>query len=204
MKSTFLLMILAVVPAALMPAAATCQAAPDAAAGPGAARPRVYKYEAFAGYGYTQLNQVNLSRYGLQGFKVSVGRNWKYLGVVGLGDFYKYPTGFAGGGNPGKPVVMSALGGMDVHSTLYGPLSGYFRALMGGEHTGGENMTPTISFAGGVGVGMDYTLNPRWALRASGDWIGAAFTVRNNTNALGYSPHTNWNLRASIGLVYRF
>ena len=205
MKSTFLLSILAVVPAALLPMAATCQVAPASGPVPTAKSAPSYKYEVFAGYGYTTLNQVNLSRYGLQGVKISITRDWgKYFGLTGMGDYYKYATSSAGGGNPGKPVVESVLFGPEIHATLYGPLSGYFRGLMGGEHTGGENMQPKISFAGGVGVGMDYDLSPRLAIRASGDWIGASFSLINNSPSLGYSPHRNWNTRASIGLVYRF
>ena len=37
-----------------------------------------------------------------------------------------------------------------------------------------------------------------------GDYIGASFSVINNSPALGYSPHRTWNPRASFGAVYRF
>jgi hypothetical protein len=75
---------------------------------------------------------------------------------------------------------------------------------MGGEHTGGESMTPNISFAGGVGGGAEYKLSTHFSLRASGDYIGQSFSVSGNSAALGYSPHRTWDPRAGLGAVYRF
>ena len=69
-------------------------------------------------------------------------------------------------------------------------------------HTGGVAIQPDVSFAGGVGVGLDYNKNARWAIRAYGDDIGSSFTV--TPYQPGYSPHTRWNARAGIGLVYHF
>jgi hypothetical protein len=57
----------------------------------------------------------------------------------------------------------------------------------GGAHTGGESMPPNISFAGGMGLGLDYKLSPRFALRASGDDIASSFV--SDPNHLGYSAH---------------
>ena len=203
MKRTFLLSILAVIPAALLPLAATCQVAPAAAP---AERGEVsYKYEVFAGYGYTSLNQVNQSRYGLMGEKVAVNRNFgKHFAVTATGSYYKYPTGKGGCGNPGNPSVYSGLAGPEFRANLYGRFDGMFHGLLGIEHTGGEGMTPTISFAGGFGGGIIYNLSQRFALRASGDRIGASFSLNNNTPALGYSPHLHWNARGEFGVIYRF
>jgi hypothetical protein len=200
LKSTFLLSILAVIPAALMPLAAAGQVAPE---GPAAGRGTPsYKNEVFAGFGYTSLNQVNESRYGLMGVKVAYTRDFtKHFGVTGVGDYYKYGTG---SGNPGNPVVVSALVGPELRANLYGNMDGFIHGLFGGEHTGGESMTPNISFAGGFGGGMVYNLSRHLALRASGDRIGSAFSFRNNSPALGYSPHTQWNARGEFGVVYRF
>jgi hypothetical protein len=94
--------------------------------------------------------------------------------------------------------------GPEIHANVYGKFNGFFHALLGGEHTGGEGETPNISFAGGPGGGLEYNLSPRLALRASGDYIGASFSLRNNTPELGNSPHRTWNSRASVGAVYRF
>jgi hypothetical protein len=55
-----------------------------------------------------------------------------------------------------------------------------------------------------VGGGAEYALSPRFSIRAGGDYIGASFSVINNSPALGYSPHRTWNPRASFGAVYRF
>jgi hypothetical protein len=76
--------------------------------------------------------------------------------------------------------------------------------MIGGVHTGGVGVTPDVSFAGGVGVGLGFTLSPRWVVRAGGDDILSAFSVTNNTPQLGNSPHTRANARATVGMAYRF
>jgi hypothetical protein len=202
LKRTFLLSILAVVPAALMPLAAAGQVeSPRAAASLDQVAPS-FKYEAYVGYGYTSLNQLNLSRSGLQGVNLSITRDWgKYFGLTAEGAYYKYAIA---SGNPGTPSVETVLFGPVIHANLYGPTGIFFRGLMGGEHTGGESMTPNISFAGGVGGGMEYKLSTHFSLRASGDIIGQSFSVSGNSPALGYSPHRTWDSRASFGAVYRF
>jgi hypothetical protein len=199
LKRKFLLSILAVIPAALMPLAATSQIAPDRPARTEQAEPS-YKWEAFVGYGYTSLNQVNQSRYGLQGVNVSVTRDWgKYFGITADGAFYSFPLG---SGNPGSPTVDAFLAGPVVHANLYGRFDGFVHVLLGGEHTGGESMTPNISFAGGAGGGLEYKLSPHFALRASGDDIASSF-VSDPTHQ-GYSPHEHRNSRGTIGVVYKF
>src|ERR1035438_10728424 len=51
-----------------------------------------HKYEIFAGYAYTSMNQVTQSRYGLQGANLSVTRDWgRFFGLTADGVFYKYP-----------------------------------------------------------------------------------------------------------------
>jgi len=77
LKRKLLLSILAMVPAAFMPLAATSQLIHDREAPPAEKAAPTQKYEVFAGYGYTSLNQVNQSRYGLQGPNVSVTRDWE-------------------------------------------------------------------------------------------------------------------------------
>lgn len=198
----FLLSILALVSASLMPLAAAGQVeSPRAAASLDEVAPS-FKYEAYVGYGYTSLNQLNLSRSGLQGVNLSITRDWgKYFGLTADGAYYKYPIV---SGNPGTPSVETVLFGPVFHANLYGPTGIFVRGLMGGEHTGGESMTPNISFAGGVGGGMEYKLSTHFSLRASGDIIGQSFSVSGNSPALGYSPHRTWDSRASFGAVYRF
>ncbi|HEY1984207.1 MAG TPA: hypothetical protein VGG85_02295 [Terracidiphilus sp.] len=200
MKRKLLLSTLAVIPAMLMPLAAMCQVAPD--------RPRAerteptYKYEVFAGFGYTSLNQVNQSRYGLIGVNIAVTRDFgRYFGITADGAYYGSSLGT---GNPGKPTVDSILGGPVLHAPLYGKVNGFVRALLGGEHTGGEGMTPSVSFAGGAGGGLEYVWSPHLVIRASGDDIASSFSVTNNTPQLGYSANKRWNSRATIGVAYRF
>ena len=171
LKRTSLFSILAVVAAALLPLAATSQVAPE--------RSRVeraepsYKWEVFAGFGYTSLNQVNQSRYGLEGVNVSLTRDWgRYFGVTADGAFYLRSVAT---GNPGNPKVDAVLAGPVLHAPLYGHINGFVRVLLGGEHTGGESATPNISFAGGVGGGLEYSFSRHLALRVSGDDIAASF-----------------------------
>lgn len=206
MKRTSLLSILAMVPAVLLPLAAAGQVAPTGKSHPADEEARTFKYEVYAGYAYTSLNQVNQSRYGLQGFNVSITRDFgKYLGLTAEGDYYFLPIA--------KPVVVnstivpkvsSMLFGPVAHANIYGKFGGFVHALIGGEHTGGYNQTPNISFAGGVGGGMEYTLTPRLSLRATGDFIGASFSLTGNSPELGNSPHRSWNPRAAFGAVYHF
>lgn len=169
------------------------------------AGPPSFKWEAYGGFAYTSLNQVTRSRYGLMGARVGVTRDFgKHFGLTALGGYYKPPTGSANGGNPGDPSVYSLLAGPEFRANLYGNFDGFFHGLMGIEHTGGEHMTPNISFAGGVGGGLMYNMSPHLALRVSGDRVGASFSLSDNTSQLAYSPHLHWNARADVGVVFRF
>jgi hypothetical protein len=201
LKRKWLISTLALIPAALIQLAAAGQVAPDHAPRP--ERPEDnYKYQVYAGFGYTSLNQVNQSRYGLIGVNVAVSRNFgRYFAVTADGAYY--PQSVATG-NPGKPSVDMILLGPELHAPLIGKVNGFFRGLLGGEHSGGEGQTPSISFAGGLGGGMEYVLSPHLVLRVSGDNILSSFTVINSTPQQGNSPHMRGNARASIGVAYRF
>jgi len=199
LKRKFLLSILAVVPALFLPLAATSQIAPDRPAAAERAEPS-YKWEVSAGYGYTSLNQVNQSRYGLQGVNATITRDFgKYFGVTADGAYYSMPVA---SGNPGSPSVDLFLAGPVIHANLYGRFDLFVHALLGGAHTGGESATPNISFAGGMGGGLEYKLSPHFALRASGDDIASAFVE--DPTKLGYSAHERWNSRATLGVAFKF
>jgi len=214
LKRKLLLSLLAVVPALLMPLAATCQDVPDHRTSAAERVDVPVKYEVYAGYGYTSLNQVNQSRYGLQGVEIAVTRDWgKYFGLTADGAAYKYPLQCCNPGvvttkgtttlsTDGNPSVQYVLFGPVLHANLYGKVDGFFRVLLGGAHTGGEDMTPNISFAGGYGVGLDYRFSRRLALRLSGDDIISSFNT--TFNNVGASPHEHGNSRASFGVVYKF
>lgn len=203
LKRKVLLSILAAASVAFLPLAAAAQAS-SAADRPAPS----YKYEASIGYGYTSLNQVNGSRYGLQGIDASVARGFgKYFNLMAQGDYYKYAFNTGGStntGNPGDPSISSALFGPMIHAPIAGKVEGFVKILIGGEHTGGEGITPKLSFAGGYGGGLDYKLNSRFALRLSGEKILASFSPINNTTALGYSSHRSSDARAAFGVVYHF
>ena len=224
MKRKLLLSILAVVATAFMPLAATSQFfhhlhrhrqqadAPPAAApaaAPAAEKPATFqKYEIFAGYGYTSLNMVDQSRYGLQGVNLAVTRDWgRYFGVTADGAYYAWALMPGSIPNPGTPTVTAVMFGPVVHAHLAGHVDGFLRGLLGGEHVGGENATPNISFAGGAGGGLDYKLSPRFTLRLSGDDIASSFAANTNQSACssgGCSSHKSRSSRASIGFVYKF
>ncbi|HEY2861701.1 MAG TPA: hypothetical protein VGJ21_25095 [Terracidiphilus sp.] len=187
------------VPAAFLPLAAMAQVAPDR---PISNTPELPRYSAYVGFSYTSLNQVNQSRYGLIGANAEVSRNFgRFFAVVIDGGFY--PQSLAAG-NPGNPSVSMGLAGPEVHGQIFEKWGVFVHGLLGFEHTGGEEMNPSTSFAGGAGGGIEHTLSPHWALRASGDDIGASFSLRNNTTQQGNSPHRTFNSRAGIGVVYRF
>jgi hypothetical protein len=164
-----------------------------------------FRYTGYAGFAYTGINQINQSRYGLIGGKFSLTRNWgKYFGLSGVIDYYKPPIRSSSPSNPGDPSVYTFMVAPEVHTNIYGNLSGLFFGEVGGEHTGGESMTPSISFAGGFGGGLEYSLFSRVAIRAEGDRVGASFSLINNTPELANSTHRTWNGRGSIGVVYHF
>lgn len=183
----------------MLPLAARAQAVPPAAP------PAASRYEVYGGFAYTSLNQVNQSRYGLIGFKASITRDWgKYFGLRASGDYYKPPVGSAQGGNPGNPWVYSLLAGPEIHANIFNNLEGLIFAEMGMEHTGGEHMIPNTSFAGGLGGGLEWRLNQRWGIQATGDKVLASFSVINNTPQLGNSSNITSNARGTIGVTYRF
>jgi hypothetical protein len=204
LKSKFSFTLLAAIAAVLLPMAAMSQADKPSAKASTDASDTPTRYAIFLGYGYTSLNQVPGSRYGLTGVTVSGTRDWgKYFGAtVDIGD-YSHATNT---GNPGSPSVSMVLAGPEIHANLYDHASMFVHALLGGEHLGGETATPGVSFAGGLGLGVDYSFTRHFAVRAYGDDIFSSFAVPEGsapTNS-GLSPHRRGNARASVGVVYRF
>jgi hypothetical protein len=161
-----------------------------------------YKWEAYVGFAYSSLDQVNVSRSGLMGIKAGATRDFgKNFGLTAEGSYYKFPYTT---GNPGDPRLISGLAGPVLHAIIWGKYSAFVHALIGVEHSSGESQTPNISFAGGGGGGVEYKLSNRLSLRATGDDIGASFSLINNSPELGYSPHRTWNPQASFSAVYHF
>ncbi len=218
MKRKFLLAILAIVAAVFMPLSASSQflhihrhheEAP--AEKPAAA----HKYEVFAGYGYTSMNNVNQSRYGLQGANVSVTRDWgRFFGLTADGAYYKYPFGHPAIQNSPQyaPSLDAALFGPVLHAHLFKNYDAFFRVLLGAEHIGGLNAYPDLSLAGGVGVGVDYKLTSHFFMRVSGDDIASSFVApvypagsgNACTTTSNCSPHERHSSRAAFGVVYKF
>lgn len=198
MKSKLFVSVLAAAFAALISTAACCQVMPERV--PTQPTGPVYKNSAFLGWGYTSLNQVNGSRSGLQGVTGSYGRDISdHFGVVA--DFGHYAWDVTTS-NPGSPSVDQFLVGAQARANLYEKLSCYARGLIGTVHTGGVNIQPDYSFAGGVGIGIDYNRSARWGIRVGGDIIGSSFTLV--PYQTGNSTHMRWNGRAQVGIVYHF
>ena len=198
MKSKLLFSILAVASAIVAPVSAISQVAPERPpkdlTGPD------YKYEVYVGYGYTSLNQVNQSRSGLQGVSGSVTRRFgDHFGLKVDGGHYAWSVTAT---NASNPTVDLFLAGPVIRGNLFEKWSAYAEGLLGGAHTGNVTIQPNVSFAGGIGMGVDYNKNARWSIRAFGDDIGSSFTLV--PYQPGYSPHTRWNARAGIGLAYHF
>ena len=184
--------------AALAPLSAACQIIEEKPAA--VSNEPVYKYQAYVGWGYTSLNQVNQSRSGLQGVEVGATRYWgRFFGVTGYYGSYRWTVTSA---NEGNPTVDMYLVGPMVHAPLYEKWSLYARGLFGAEHVGNVSIRPSQSFAGGVGVGLEYAMTQRFALRLGGDDIGSSFTITPYES--GASAHTRWNAHANFGVAYRF
>jgi hypothetical protein len=204
-----LLSILAMVAAALLPLAATSQILPlhrKHAAAPAVEGQSPYKYEVYAGYGYTSINQINGSRYGLQGPEISFVRDFgKHLGLMADGAYYKYPLQQPVVANLTlSPAVDAAFIGPVFRAKFYGKTDVFVRGLLGAEHISGTSQTPNVSLAGGAGVGMDYNLSPHLLLRAAGDDIASSFSLIGNNSQLALSPHRTRSSRATFGVVYKF
>jgi len=188
----------AAISALLMPVAASCQLAKEKA--PATTTGPTYKNEAFVGFGYTSINQVNQSNNGLGGVSLSFTRDFgRFYGVTAEGGHYLFTITHA---NPTSPTVDQFLVGPVLHAPLYDNLSIFVHGLIGAVHTGNISIQPDYSFAGGIGVGLDYSLSPHFGLRAYGDDIGSAFTLTPYQS--GDSPHTHWNAHAAIGVTYKF
>lgn len=188
---------------ALAPLAAAGQVNPEAA--PTAEQAAPYKYEVYAGVAYSRFRQGTQSFSGLLGGKMTLARDWgKYFQLMASGDYYRVGTGHANISSPGNPSVYTFLVGPQLHADLYGNLSGLIFAEVGGEHTGGEEMSPNISFAGGFGGGLSYNLAHNFGVRLTGDRVGASFSLPGATGQNAYSTHLTWNARGTIGVVYRF
>jgi hypothetical protein len=196
-----LLSILAGVPAAFFSLTASSQIAPEKPAAQ-TTEPS-HKYELFAGWGYTSLNQVSQSNSGLQGVTLSATRDLgKYFGVTVDGGHYAWDVSAT---NPVRSTVDLYLAGPVVHAPLYERLGIFVHGLIGAAHTGGDVViSPDYSFAGGVGLGLDYKFksSDHWGLRAYGDIIGSSFTL--TPFQPGFSPHFRWNARAGAGVTYKF
>lgn len=187
--------------AALIPAVAAAQVV-DQDRTPPAEAVQQLKWMGYAGFGYTSINQVNGSRYGLIGVDLGINRNFgRFFALTADGGFF--PTSY-GSGNPGNPSVSQILAGPEVHAHIFERWNLFGRGLMGGAHTGGTGQTPSISFAGGGGIGVEYEWSQHMVIRAVGDDIGSSFSLVNNSAALGNSPHMRWNAHATIGVGYRF
>lgn len=198
MKSKLLFLIVAVASAVCVPMVAAGQVAPEKPpkdlSGP------TYKNEVYLGWGYTSTNQVSQSRSGLQGVTGTIERDLTdHFGVKFDAGYYGWDV--TATNNPHFTEYMFLLG-PEVHANLFEKWSVYGEGYMGGVHTGGIPIEPSVSLAGGFGAGLDWNRTPRWTVRMGGDFIASSFTITPYQS--GFSPHIRWNGRGGIGVVYHF
>jgi hypothetical protein len=200
LKRKLVILLLAVMTAAMMPKMMLGQLTEEQPKA--AATEPSYKYVAFAGWGYTSLNQVNQSRSGVMGVSYSLTRNFgRFFGITAQGGHYAWAA-TQSNALVGNPSVDLFLVGPEIRAPLWGRVDVFAHGLLGGAHTGNVSIQPNVSFAGGPGMGVDYNLNKRFAIRLSGDDIESSFTLV--PYSTGDSPHKRWNARASFGVAYRF
>jgi opacity protein-like surface antigen len=201
LKRKKLLSILAVISAALMPLAASSQIAPEKPASQ--TTEPAYKWELFAGWGYTSLNQVTNSNSGLQGVSLSGTRDFgKYFGLTVEGGHYAWTLTRS---NTYPTTVNHFLAGPVFHAPLYEKVGIFVHGLIGAVNTemgDGVEIRPAYSFGGGIGIGLDYKLDQHWGVRAYGDYIGSSFTEV--PFQPGFSPHRRFNAHAAAGVTYKF
>jgi hypothetical protein len=198
LKSKLLLLIVAVASALYVPIAAVGQVAPEKP--PKDLSVPTYRNEVYVGWGYTSTNQVNLSRSGLQGVTGSIKRDFTdHFGVKFDNGYYGWDVSATN--NPHFTEYMFLLGPV-VHANLFERWSVFAEGFMGGVHTGGISIEPSVSLAGGPGVGLDWNRTQRWSVHMYGDYIASSFTLTPFQS--GYSPHIRWNGRAGIGVAYHF
>jgi len=161
-----------------------------------------FKRSVYVAYGYSSLNQVNQSRYALQGVQVGATQDFaKYFGVTGeYGDYFAS----TGGKNPGSPEVKNFLAGPVLHGPLFHKSELFVNVLLGVEHTGGETYVNNYSFSGGFGYGVTYSLSKRISIRAAGERLSDSYSLTGYSASSGASAHRHWNSRASFGLAYAF
>jgi PDZ domain/Outer membrane protein beta-barrel domain len=160
------------------------------------------KIDVFGGYSYLSVDTNGLiSRQSANGWEASVSGNfnrrfalegdvsgyYKTFSVLGVGDVKVHDYGFVGG-----PRIN--LGPAFVH------------ALIGGDHATGSALGGSVSqdsFAGAFGGGVQIPVAPRWAVRASADYV----LTRHNIFKLLYPllpDYTQNNFRVSAGVVFSF
>jgi hypothetical protein len=180
--------------------------------------PQYPRAELFGGYSYGYADMFNSGhRVGLQGWNVSVGLNAaKWIGFVfeanGLYGTSKIPVGVPAP-FPTCPQVCTGLTTFNVDTKNYNYLFGAqfpyrkwdrltpFGELMFG-HSGVRGEVPGFAVASGglgllAGVGADYSINKRFALRLKADYLG----TRTSFALLGHQKQDN--LRVSVGIVIR-
>jgi len=180
--------------------------------------PQYPRAELFGGYSYAYSDAFNSGyRVGLPGWNVSVGLNAaKWIGLVfegnGLYGTSKIPV-VVPAPFPTCPQVCTGLTTFSVNTKAYNYLFGAqlpyrkwdrltpFGELMFG-HSGIRGEVPGFAVTSGGwgllgGVGADYSINQRFALRLKADYL----QTRTSFPLLGKQKQDN--LRVSVGIVIR-
>jgi Outer membrane protein beta-barrel domain/PDZ domain len=165
------------------------------------------QYEIFGGYSYLNADTNNLaspSRQSANGWEASVSWNYNKW-FAAEGDFSGYYK---------SDIDVPDLGGgtASLHDFAFAPgpriniRPAFFHALVGFDHLTGSAFGFSRSqdnFAAAFGGGIQWKVAPRWAVRASADYVLTRPNIYELLDISGPAMTQN-NFRASVGVVYLF
>ena len=173
------------------------------------------KVDVFVGYSYLNADTNNAdlqllgigSRESANGWEASVSGN-VYKWLAAEGDFSGYYKTYTANLSP------VGLGNVDINVHDYGFLGGprvnfgpaFVHALVGADHLTGSALGGSESqdsFAGAFGGGFQIPVAPRFAIRASADYVLTRHNIFKIVDPT-LPNHTQNNFRASVGIVFRF
>lgn len=159
------------------------------------------RFDVFAGYSYVRENPSGpVSSFSLNGGSASLTYHWKDW-VSGVADFGAYHNGnILGSGVDG--TLSTYLFGPKFTYRSYHHFTPFAETLFGVAHAGASiagGSSSQNAFAMALGVGVDYRLNSRFALRPlQVDYLLTRFPEGTPNN------QSQNNLRASTGIVIHF
>lgn len=167
------------------------------------------KAEVFVGYSYLNVdtNNLTLSRPNANGWEASVSGNLnQWFALEGdVSGYYKSWT---------VDIPALLFGPVNVDVSDYGFVGGprinfrplFVHALVGADHLTGSALGLSASqdsFAGAFGGGVQWDVNPKWAVRVSGDYVLTRHNIFKVVDLSGPN-YTQNSFRVSAGIVFNF